>query len=1193
MKKIDLPESDAFIQLQKFNQQWQLLTDATRHINSVLELTEVMRKLVASAMELTEAEEGTAGLLIDGKMVFTEYNQHGNIFPIDYSFEEGYGVPGWVMATGKPYISNKAETDEHVIPQIQKTLGFYNLADTPILNNKGEVIGCFELHNKPTGFDEHDVMLLQNLAASTAVAIENSRMIEERNRFEKVLSETETLYRTTFYSIGDAVITTDDKGFVQRMNPVAERLTGWKEADAQGKMLEEVFRIINEETREIVESPAQKVLKLGVIVGLANHTLLLSKDGREMPIADSGAPIKDEDSKVAGVVLVFRDQTEERKSQKLLEESEAKYRELIESTDAIAWEYDIELDKWIYVAPQVTDKLGWLPEEWTDLNFWKQNIHPNDREWAANFCLTATAKGESHTLEYRFMRKDGNYLWLRDVIAVEANNSKPVKLRGIMLDISELKNTELLLREREYFLSESQRVGKIGSYDFDMANNSWKSSQVLDEIFGITKENPHTLESWNALIHPEHQKEMLDYFINSVVKSRKPFGKEYKIIRESDGAERWVMGHGELSYNESGEPIRMFGTIQNITQRKIHEKELSESEERFRKAVLLAPIPIMVHDEDGNVINISEGWTHFSGYSIDDISTLNEWLQKAYGKKAEELENYVNGLFKEENAIYGGESEITTKTGEKRIWDFHTTPLGKLNSGKKIMLSMAPDVTQRVHAKNEIVKQKKLFETMFNTISDGVVITNTQREIVLANHGMKTTFGYEPNEIIGKTTELLYSDNEKFKETGTNFFNKLSPSVDNLYIAYYKDKSNRIFPGETFGAKLFDNTNEWIGNIGIMRNVSEREKLFSDLKTAKEKAEESERLKSAFLANMSHEIRTPLNGILGFTSLLTEDENLSKETKQEFATIINKNADGLLKIISDILDISRLEAGKTIMEKKPFDVIKMLQTIYPVFNKRLADSGKQKIELKLMYPENPIILNTDENRLMQVVSNLLDNSLKFTPEGNITFGVSKVTKTQLELFVSDTGIGISKEKQHLVFDRFSQAEESISRNYGGSGLGLAIVKKLVELMGGEIKLESEPGEGSVFRICLPVKLDSYIHEEAPQPKKFDFSKQTESVLVVEDDPASQRLLSHVLKTHFQDLTLATTGSEALLIIKNKKPDIILMDIRLPDSNGLEVVRQIRKFDTNVYIIAQTAYAMADDERLAFEAGCNDFITKPI
>lgn len=882
----------------------------------------------------------------------------------------------------------------------------------------------------------------------------------------KDLYKQQEYYFTTLKSIGDAVISTDKNGKVEYLNPVAEQLTGWLNKEIDGKNLDEVFKIINEETREVVESPVNKVLREGIVVGLANHTLLISKNGREIPIADSGAPIKNEKGEITGVVLVFRDQTEEREYQEKIAQREAQYRELVESTDAIAWEYDVEQDKWVYVAPQVTEKLGWLPEEWTNLDFWKNNVHPEERESAANYCFACAAKGEPHSLEYRFKSKNDTYIWLRDVVSVEIQGNKPVKLRGVMFDITERKNSEIQLLEREFWLTESQRIGKIGSYDFNIIGNYWSSSEVLDEIFGITKENPHTLEGWNAIIHPDQQKEMLDYFLNSVVKERNAYEKEYKIIRQNDDAERWVLGLGELTFNNSGEPVRMFGTIQDITERKLYEQQLYDSEERFRKSILLAPIPIMVHDEDGNVVNISEGWSHFSGYKLDDIPDLKTWTEKAYGEKAKEVEEYVNGLFKEDKTVLSGEFEIIAKSGKIRIWNFYTTPLGKLNSGKKIMLSIAPDVTERKRVQDELI-------------------------------------------------------------------------------------------------------------------------------VAKEKAEESERLKSAFLANMSHEIRTPLNGILGFTSLLTEDENLSKETKLEFAAIINKNSEGLLKIISDILDISRLEAGKTIMEKKPFDVIKMLQTTYSVFNKRLADSGRQNIDIKLIVPENHIILNSDENRLTQVISNLLDNALKFTSEGNITFGIVKSIKTQLELFVSDTGIGISKEKQHLVFDRFSQAEDSTSRHYGGSGLGLAIVNKLVELMEGEILLESEPGKGSIFRIFLPIKLDSYIHEEARPLQKFDFSKQANCILVVEDDTASQRLLSHVLKTHSQDLFLAINGKEALSLAEIRKPDIILMDIRLPDSNGLDVVREIRKSDANVYIIAQTAYAMADDEQKALEAGCNDFITKPL
>ncbi len=873
-------------------------------------------------------------------------------------------------------------------------------------------------------------------------------------------------YYTTLKSIGDAVISTNKTGMVEYMNPVAEQLTGWINKETQGKNLEEVFKIINEETRQIVESPVQKVLRKGFVVGLANHTLLISKNGREIPIADSGAPIKNEKGEITGVVLVFRDQTEEREYQEKITKSEAQYRELVESTDSIAWEFDIVNDKWDYVVPQVTKILGWLPEEWTNLDFWKNNIHPDDTEYATNYCIERTTKGEPHTLEYRFKNKDGSYVWLRDVIAVELQENKPVKLRGVMFDITERKNAEIQLKDREFWLSESQRVGNIGSYNFDIVKNHWTSSEVLDEIFGIAKENHHTLESWNSVIHPEHQQEMLEYFQNEVVKAKKPFEKEYIIIRQNDGVERWVLGHGELSFNEKGEPRRMFGVIQDITERKIFEKQLQESEERFRKAVLLSPIPIMVHNEDGNVINISEGWTYYSGYTHDEIPDLKTWTEKAFGDKAVEVENYVSGIFNEEKTVLSGEFEIITKSGEKRIWNFYTTPLGKLNSGKKIMLSMAPDITQRKRVQNELI-------------------------------------------------------------------------------------------------------------------------------VAKEKAEESERLKTAFLANMSHEIRTPLNGILGFTNLLTENVELSIENKKEFAAIVNRSADNLLKIIDDILDISKLETDQTKIEQKVFDTGTTLATLYSLFQQKMTDTGKTGVKLILEKPPVQVSLNTDESRLMQIFSNLIDNALRFTQKGSVTFGISAISEKKVEFFVADTGIGIPKEKHEMIFNRFSQADNSSTRSYGGTGLGLAIVKKLLELMGSEITLESEPGNGACFRFQLPSfslhKGEIEINTPRMESMTFNISK----ILVVEDDAVSSLYFREILANHSAQLIFAKTGKEALQCFEMHTPDIILMDIGLPDINGLEIVRKIRKINKEVKIIAQTAYVMPDDKQKALEAGCNDFISKPL
>ena len=238
---------------------------------------------------------------------------------------------------------------------------------------------------------------------------------------------------------------------------------------------------------------------------------------------------------------------------------------------------------------------------------------------------------------------------------------------------------------------------------------------------------------------------------------------------------------------------------------------------------------------------------------------------------------------------------------------------------------------------------------------------------------------------------------------------------------------------------------------------------------SKEKAEESDRLKSAFLANMSHEIRTPLNSILGFSDMLTEDSELSQEAKEEYSSIINRNADNLLQIIDDILDISKLDTGQVKITKKPIDLLQTLNELYTQFQRKISETGKENIVLKLKIPDFPVSINTDRVRFNQIVSNLLSNSGKFTHSGEIEFGVMEITGQQITFFVSDTGIGIEKAVQSAIFERFRQASDSTTKLYGGTGLGLAIVKNLVELMGGEIYLESEIGKGTTFKFWLPIK----------------------------------------------------------------------------------------------------------------------------
>ncbi|MCK3684218.1 PAS domain S-box protein [Maribellus sp. YY47] len=892
---------------------------------------------------------------------------------------------------------------------------------------------------------------------------------------EQRIRAAEELYRTTLLSIGDAVICTDAYGKITQMNAVAENLTGWKFSEAENKELEKVFRIINEFNREKVESPVERVLSEGKIVGLGNHTLLLSKDGNEIPIADSGAPIKNKENQIIGVVLVFRDQSAEREQQLILEKSEARYR------------------------------------------------------------------------------------------------------------------------EREFWLRESQRIGKIGTYEFNIREDCWTSSEVLDNIFGIKADSEKTTATWMNLIHPDDRKMMTEYFKNRVAEKQTFFDLEYRISRSDNGEERWVNGQGECQFDDSQNPLRIIGTIQDITDRKRFEQQLKESEERFRNSILMAPIPIMVHDETGKILNLSEGWTHFSGYTLDELPDLDTWTQKAFGDQAEERKNFINSLYDKPQTVFSGEYEITAKSGAKRIWYFYHTPLG-ISGGKRIMLNIAPDVTQRIRTKKELQESESAYRLLFeNHIAVKLLIDPEDGSIVRANQAAADFYGWSIDELQNMKITQINCMPE------TNVLGYINTTLESKRLSI--DFKHRLANGEIKDVEVFSNRIDYRGKQilhSIIHDVTEKKQLFRELVAAKEEAEESERLKSAFLANVSHEIRTPLNGIVGFSNILAHDENLPMNEKAEFAQIINKSSEGLLKIINDILDISRLETGKTTIDEKPFEVGGMLDNINSIFQKRLSDS-KQNIGFQLLSkkPEKPVFIKGDEERITQIFSNLLDNAIRFTHKGEICFGVSSVSETELEFFVSDTGVGIEKENQQLVFERFTQADSGTSRSYGGTGLGLAIVKKLLEMMNSEIHLESEPNKGTRFWFklpCLSIDLstaptttDNQLTETHEAKKKNTETK----ILVVEDDIASLFYFRQVLGKIYSNLFFAENGAKALELFESEAPDIILIDIGLPDMSGLEVIRKIRETDSQVRIIVQTAYVMPEDERNAREAGCNDFFTKPV
>jgi len=364
-----------------------------------------------------------------------------------------------------------------------------------------------------------------------------------------------------------------------------------------------------------------------------------------------------------------------------------------------------------------------------------------------------------------------------------------------------------------------------------------------------------------------------------------------------------------------------------------------------------------------------------------------------------------------------------------------------------------------------------------------------------------------------------------------------------------------------------------------------------DLEEARQKAEESDRLKSTFLANISHEIRTPMNGILGFSDLLRTDE-LDGDDRKEFINNIHTSGQRMLRLINDLVDISKIEANQLDFHANDCSLNELIDELYLLFKERYIGKHIDLISSKSL-PDGQDLLLLDADRLAQVYSNLLENALKFTDEGRVEFGYS-VENGMLHGFVEDTGIGITEDQISCAFERFRQVKRQDKQLNEGSGLGLSLCKAFIELQGGDIAMKSQPGKGTRVEFNIPCNEHKTNHAQKTEESTAQNSPQTKlNILLAEDDDPNYRLYETILRPK-GTLHRAINGEEALALVKSDQHfDIVLMDIKMPGMDGLEATRRIKLLRPQLPIIAQTAYAQVDDRLKALEAGCEDYISKPI
>lgn len=484
------------------------------------------------------------------------------------------------------------------------------------------------------------------------------------------------------------------------------------------------------------------------------------------------------------------------------------------------------------------------------------------------------------------------------------------------------------------------------------------------------------------------------------------------------------------------------------------------------------------------------------------------------------------------------------------------------------------------------------YQLLSQHANDIIMFSNIDGMVIEANSAALMSYGYNREEILDKSIfELVKPDNRSPVRT--------QPYKNNAEGVYYEALARRK-DGSTFSVEVSLQSAE-IGNskvlLSIQRDITERKQVQKELERAREYAEAASLAKSEFLANMSHEIRTPLNGMLGMIDL-TLLTDLTKEQKEDLF-IAKSCASTLLNLINDILDFSRIEAKKLTLENISFDFVELMEQTIKPHNIKAQEKG-----LRLKYqldPRIPQVINGDPNRLKQVINNLLGNAIKFTDAGEINILTNLKSSTEeyveLEFQISDTGMGIDYRDIERIFDTFSQADNSITRRYGGSGLGLAISRQLVEMMGGNIWVVSEKGQGSTF--CFTVKLDvgKSVSSTMHNIETVTRAKQPLKILLAEDDRINQVVITRMIREAGHIVETVNNGVEALQFISEKVVDVVLMDIQMPEMDGINVVKKIRKSEkgtkTHIPIIAITAYALQGDREKYISMGMDDYIAKPV
>ncbi len=1032
------------------------------------------------------------------------------------------------------------------------------------------------------------------------------------------------------------------KGIYTRCNKAFARMIGREAKDIIGKSDHDLFPAV---TAGIFESEDLLVMNTGkqsikealfpVREGPRWHEII------KLPLWGRNG------DKVNGIATFARDISERKGYEQALIDGEEKFRELAENTnDSFIL---IDGNKVVYANPAFESVYGISREElrknpWAYRNY----IHPDDKIRIEKVFSSKTYKSTFiFDEQYRIIKKDDEISWIwQRSYPVWNDHGQTYRIVSVSTDISEIKNLEEELRQSQ---SRQQAIldniphlawlkDKEGRYV--SVNQAFLDfyRKPVEEIIGKTD---------FELCPPRLAK---DYLRKDRLVLRT--GKAALFYEVEDGykGKRYSETHKAPVFNEHGKVSGITGISRDITEQKLSEQALKRSEEKFKDIITLLPEVVFETDTEGNVTYVNLKGFEIMEYDQDDFEKgLNIFEVISPEDKERVNESFWNLRYG--NELQGKEYTVISRSGKRIPVLVFTNNIYQDGIWAGIRGVMV-DITNRKKAE----EQEKAYQSKLVYLSDTALdfLSMTSDENIFAYIGLRLTEFIDDVEVVINQ----YHDHENFMKMVYNSFNKTEIRILKKYLGtreeefgfeirpemlrHLRQNADHLyefaggFSESTFGLIPEDVSEKVKKELGINRffgmSLSKDKKLFgsvlilsrakrlqdmhfieaflyqatialhrrqleNDLISAKTKAEESDKLKTAFLANMSHEIRTPMNGILGLTDMLMKSD-LDEKTRSEYLSMVNSNGKLLLGLVNDIIDISKIESSQIDLNESEFSLNSLMNELHCFILAEKMVKQKETLELKYSpgFEDNDSFIYSDKTKIRQVLINLIGNAIKFTQEGEVEFGYKQDKQGDLLFYVRDTGIGIPMEKLKVIFDRFTQADQSLTRPYGGSGLGLAISRGFVHAMGGEIWVESRENEGSVFYFTLPYKPVKKYVAKVPEIKASpgDFHWDNLTILIVEDNIISFKLLEISLRKTGCTILHAENGQEAIDRVKEHgEIGLVLMDIQLPVMNGYDATVEIKKIRPELTVIAQTANAMDEDRNRCLQAGCADYITKPI